>query len=249
MEVLKVVVADDDSVSRSLLLHFINLLPQYKVIGEAANGEEFIHLVMREKPDIVLVDIDMPDLNGLEAVKSCKEIFPLLQVIFTTGYDDYAVEAFNISAADYIVKPIERTRLFNALEKARTLNGLFNESKGLLEINKNKRLGIKSQNTFLFLPIEDILFIEKEGRKTVIHTRNERYETNETLQELSTKLDGNFHKTHRSFLVNLTKIVKIESAGETFLAHFLDTEKVAHISKLKINEVQERIMKKHNCVI
>ncbi|WP_111645730.1 LytR/AlgR family response regulator transcription factor [Paranoxybacillus vitaminiphilus] len=246
METLTVLIADDDAVSRSLLRHFINLLPQYQVVGEAASGEEFIQLVMREKPDIVLVDIHMPDLNGLEAVKSCKEILPTLQVIFTTGYDEFAVEAFNISAVDYIVKPIERTRLFSALEKARTFIRLLRESKYSSETNQNKKIGIKSQNAFLFLPMKDILFIEKEGRKTVIHTCDERYETNESLQELSAKLDDYFYKTHRSFLVNLKKVVKIESVGETFLAHFSNSNKVAHISKLKINEVQEKILKYHD---
>ncbi|WP_044748262.1 LytR/AlgR family response regulator transcription factor [Bacillus alveayuensis] len=242
METLTVLVADDDAVSRSLLCHFIRLLPQYKVIGEAASGEEFIQLVLREKPDIVLVDIHMPDSNGLEAVKSCKEMYPALQVIFTTGYDEFAVEAFNISAVDYIVKPVERTRLFNALEKARSFIRLSREAEYFSTAGKNKKLIIKSQNTFLFIPMKEILFIEKEGRKTVIHTCDERYETNETLQELSTKLDDYFYKTHRSFLVNLKKVVKIESAGETFLAHFPNSNKVAHVSKLKINKVQEKIL-------
>ncbi|MBA2875236.1 LytR/AlgR family response regulator transcription factor [Thermaerobacillus caldiproteolyticus] len=244
MDSLKIIIADDNVSSRTLLCHFIHLLPQYKIVGEAASGEDFVQLVLKEKPDIVLVDINMPDLNGMEAVKLCKQLLPTLQVIFITGYDEFAVEAFEISATDYIVKPIERTRLFNALEKARRLIQLSNQTNLSIKA-KNKRLGIKSQNSILFLPMEDILFAEKENRKTVVHTSHERYETTETLNEIENKLDDYFFKTHRSYIVNLEKIVKIEPAGETYLAYFIDSNKFAYISKLKINEVQRKILNIH----
>lgn len=235
MEKFKVIIADDDHPSRMVLMHFIRLLPEYEVVQEAANGEEFIQLVMKEEPEIVLVDINMPDLNGMEAVKICKERFPSLQVIFTTGYDEFAVEAFNISAADYIVKPIERTRLFIALEKAKKQIQFNNGSNQVME--KAKKLAIKSNNTFLYLSIDDILYAEKEGRKTILHTKDSNYETSDSLQELEGKLPNQFYKTHRSFLVNLRKITKIVPSGETYLAHFNRTEKIAYISKLKINDV------------
>ncbi|KOP79972.1 LytR/AlgR family response regulator transcription factor [Cytobacillus solani] len=235
MEKFKVIIADDDHPSRMILMHFIQLLPEYEVVQEASNGEEFIQFVMKEEPEIVLVDIHMPGLNGMEAVKICKERLPALQVIFTTGYDEFAVEAFNISAADYIVKPIERTRLFIALEKAKKLIQL-NSGPNQLKKTVNK-LAIKSNNTFLYLSVDDILYAEKEGRKTILHTKNSYFETSESLQELEGKLPNQFYKTHRSFLVNLKKITKIVSSGETYLAYFNCTEKIAYISKLKINDV------------
>jgi two-component system LytT family response regulator len=244
MNILKIVIADDDVSSRTLLRHFIHFLPQYKVVGEATSGEDFLRLVLEKKPDIVLLDIIMPDLDGMEAVKICKQSLPALQVIFTTGYDEFAVKAFEISATDYIVKPIERMRLFHALEKARKLIELSSQDHLSIK-TKNKRLDIKSQNSIIFLPMEDILFAEKESRKTVIHTSNERYETTETLNKIENKLDDYFFKTHRSYIVNLKKIVKIETAGETYLAHFIDSHKVAYISKLKINEVQKKILHIH----
>ncbi|GMN99097.1 LytR/AlgR family response regulator transcription factor [Parageobacillus thermoglucosidasius] len=244
MESFKIIIADDNATSRTLLRHFIHVLPQYKIVAEAVNGEEFVRLVLEEKPDIVLVDINMPGLNGMEAVKICKQAVPALQIIFITGYDEFAVEAFEISATDYIVKPIERARLFRALEKARKLLELSRQN--CLSIKKDKRLGLKSHGSILFLPLDDILFVEKESRKTVIHTANERYETTETLSEIGDRLDGCFFKTHRSYIVNLKKIVKIEPAGETYLAHFRDSHKIAYISKLKINEVQRKILDIHD---
>lgn len=234
MEKFKIIIADDDRSSRTILSHFIHLLSEYQVIEEVSSGEELIQLVIAQRPEIVLADINMPGMNGVEAVKICKERFPGLQVIFTTGHDEFAVEAFNISAADYIVKPIERTRLFMALEKAKKLVQLYRNADQ--KKNRNK-LAIKSNNTFLYLSVDEILYIEKGGRKTILHTANSQFETSESLQELEGKLPAHFYKTHRSYLVNLKKIIKIESSGETYLSYFTGTEKVAYISKLKINEV------------
>jgi two-component system, LytTR family, response regulator len=243
LDTLKIIIADDNASSRNLLRHFIRLLPHYKVVGEATNGEEFVQLVLQERPDIVLVDINMPGLNGMEAVKLCKQQLPALQIIFITGYDEFAVEAFEISATDYIVKPVERVRLLRALEKARKYIQLSTQTN---ISTKEKRLGIKSQNSILFLPMEEILFVEKESRKTVIHTSNQKYETTETLSEIQGKLDDYFFRTHRSYIVNLKKIVKIEPVGETYLAYFVNSDKVAYISKLKINEVQKELLHTEN---
>lgn len=237
MEKMKVIIADDDLPSRTILSHFTKLLPEYEVVAEVSNGEELIEIVMKEKPEIALVDINMPGINGFEAVRACKEILPSLHVIFTTGHDEFAVEAFNISAVDYIVKPIERTRLYVALEKTKKFIRFQRSIENKPSMSNSKKLSIKSNHMFLYLPTEDILYIEKEGRKTLVHLVNVQYETTDSLQELEGKLPENFHKTHRSFLVNLKKVIKVESVGETYLAHFSGTDKVAYISKLKINEV------------
>ncbi|MEH7440220.1 LytTR family DNA-binding domain-containing protein [Neobacillus drentensis] len=234
---MKVIIVDDDSSSRTLLLHFTQLAPDFQVIGEAATSKECIELVKRVKPDIALVDISMPDLNGVETVKICKEIHPSLQVIFTTGHDEYAVDAFTLSAVDYIVKPIERVRLFIALEKARKSIALTKSVEAKRMGKGASKLVFKSNQTFVYLAPDEILFIEKEGRKSVIHTETEQFETMEALQEIEVRLPRTFFKTHRSFLVNLKWISKIESLGETYIAKFSQSEKKAYISKLKINEV------------
>ncbi|MBM6618647.1 LytR/AlgR family response regulator transcription factor [Bacillus suaedaesalsae] len=236
MEKLKIVIADDESTSRILLHHFIKLLPDFEIIDEAKNGEELINTVIKVKPDIVLVDINMPGFNGLEAVKICKGLLPTLQVIFTTGYNEYAVDAFNISATDYVTKPIDRTRLSEALGKAK-INFQTLKSQHANQIDK--KITIKSGQTFLYINLEDILFIEKEGRKTVIHTRNQKVESNDPLHEFENKLHTFFYKTHRSYLVNLKQVTMIEAFGESYIAHFTNSNKTAQISRLKLTNVQQ----------
>lgn len=237
MEKMTIVIADDDLTSIKLLSRFIQLLPEYSIVGQASNGEELIKLVMSEQPNIILVDIDMPGIDGVNAAKTCKELFPSLQVIFTTGHDEYAVEAFTLSAADYVVKPIERTRLNNALKKAKFAIEL---DKGPIEavssILQNK-LAFKSKNAIFYLVPDDIFFIKKEGTKTLIYTENDEIETTDSLLVLEERLPSYFYKTHRSFIVNLKRVARIESVGETYHAYFDGCEQIAFISKLKISEV------------
>ncbi|WP_413305874.1 LytTR family DNA-binding domain-containing protein [Bacillus sp. 1P10SD] len=234
---MRVIVVDDDASSRMLLSHLTQLVPDYRVIGEAASSKECIELVKKEKPDIALVDIRMPDVNGVETMRICKEMHPQLQVIFTTGHDEYAIDAFELSAVDYLVKPIERVRLFIALEKARKLIQMAKS----IEAKKYKKgvnkLLFKSNQAFVYLAPDEILFIEKEGRKSVIHTETDQFETMESLLEIEYRLPDTFFKTHRSYLVNLKRIAKIESLGETYAATFPQSDNKAYISKLKINEV------------
>lgn len=231
---MKVLIADDDAASRKLLRYFIGSLPHYKIVGEATNGEELIKYVTKEKPDVALVDIGMPLLNGMEAVKACKELFPALQVIFITGHDDYALEAFSVRAVDYILKPIERNRLYSALERAAQAGHL----KADKEQSVKKNLMIKQQKNILFIPLDEIIFIERIDRKSVIHTKNNNFETNEALASLEGALDSRFIASHRSYIINVGLLTKIEAAGQMYKAYFQDYNNTARVSKHKIDELQ-----------
>ncbi|WP_046176737.1 LytR/AlgR family response regulator transcription factor [Domibacillus indicus] len=232
---MKVLIAEDDAASRKLLRYFIGSLPDYKIVGEATNGEELIKYVTKEKPDIALVDIGMPLMDGMEAVKACKELFPSLQVIFTTGHDDYALEAFNVKAVDYILKPIERNRLYSALERAAQAGKLKKAGK---EPPAKKNLTIKQHKNIIFIPLDEIIFIEREDRKSVIYTRNNKFETNETLASLEEALDSRFIASHRSCIINMRLLIKIEAAGQGYRAYFKDYDRSAKVSKHKIDELQ-----------
>ncbi|WP_332629695.1 LytR/AlgR family response regulator transcription factor [Halalkalibacter flavus] len=233
---MKILIAEDDKASRKLLKCFIETLPQFQVVAEAANGEELIRSVMENKPDIALVDIGMPLLNGLEAVKSCKKLLPSLEVIFTTGHDQYALDAFDVSAVDYIVKPIERDRLYTALERVE--KRLYQSGIPSEKTSKNKDIMIKRNNQITFLPPEEILFIEKLDRKTVIHTKDNKYETNEPLTTYENVLGPRFMATHRSYLINLDQLARVETAGRMYKAYFKNYNETARVSKQKLVELQ-----------
>jgi two-component system, LytTR family, response regulator len=231
---IDVIIADDNQQSRTILRRFTELHKDFEIIEEASNGEELVQKVLKEKPQLVLLDINMPHLNGIEAIKACLQGVPNLQFIFITGYDEFAVEAFSISALDYIIKPVEVERLFTALNKAKyAIN--------VKEIDRIPRLNIKYRKSTFYIPINEILFIEKQGRKSIVHTRTKTIETYETLGNLSEGLDATFFQSHRSNIINLMEVSEIKSSGETYLVYFVNYDKPAYISKQKIAIVQDKI--------
>lgn len=211
----------------------------FEIVGLCRDGVDLIDQVMLKKPDLVLTDIHMPKKNGLDAIKECIALNPNLKFIFITGYDEFAVQAFNISAVDYILKPIEKTRLYIALEKAKNMiNYSIHKSAAY---GWRKRLSIRYNGSIYLIPFEEIIFIEKIGKKCMIYTKFKTFETNETISELLKKLDSDFFQTHRSYIVNLKKISHITPKNETFLVYFLNFDRYAHVSKLKIIELQDKL--------
>ena len=130
MNKINLIIADDNEDSVEILDYFIEQLPEFEVISICKDGEQLVQEVMAKSPDLLLVDINMPTINGVDAIKKCLRIKPNLNFIFITGYDEFAVKAFELSALDYIVKPIEKTRLYMALERAKNSIGIDkNQSK------------------------------------------------------------------------------------------------------------------------
>ena len=248
MEELKIVIADDNESSRTILRRFLESFQHLSIVGEAENGEDLLQKVILEEPQLVLVDVSMPILNGIDAIKECLKLLPQLKVIFITGHDDYAVEAFNMSAVDYIVKPVERMRLFHAIEKARQAVKSRNEQLWKeFDTMKDtwKRLVLRSDKAIHFIPMQDIVFIEKTARKVCVHTKYKVLEINETLGGLLKRLDTGFLQTHRAYIVNFTFVSYIIPSGDSHLVYFQNYEKPAYISKHKLNEVLH-LLEKNN---
>lgn len=237
MEHMKVLIAEDDFSSRKLLKHLIETLPDYQIVAEVSDGEALLTAIYKERPDIVLADIGLPLLNGMEAIKSCIDLFEGMQVIFITGSDHYALEAFSVRAIDYILKPIDRTRLYAALKRASSFINHYREisNKPLFQ----KDLMIKHNNAILFIPLNQIIFIERVDRKSVIHTENRFYETYDALSSLIEHLDSRFIMCHRSYILNIEHLELIKTYGQSYYGYFKNYEKAAKISKNKLNELQQ----------
>lgn len=237
MKPINVVIVDDNQDSLEILEFFIGELKEFSIVDTCRTGEALIDSVMKNKVDLVVADINMPEKSGMVAIKECLEFSPDLKFIFVTGYNEFAVEAFAISAVDYIVKPIEKIRLYKALERAKTQ--LLSERAESEEKIPSKRLSVRSNSSFYYIPFEDIIFIEKSGKKCIIYTTSQEVETYENISDIYEQLDQTFYRTHRSYIVNLRMISHITPKNETYFAYFSNLEKYAHISKLKINEVQD----------
>lgn len=232
----RVLIADDNEDSLNILKYQIQKTADFTVVDTCRNGEELIDSTVKYLPDVIVLDINMPVVNGMDAIQECLKIKRDLLFIFVTSYDEYAVQAFELSAVDYIVKPIGKARLYAALDKVRRLS-----STHLLQ-TKNKLI-IKEGSDYNFIPASDILFIEKIGKKSHIHTTSSTFVTSINISDLIKELPaGSFFMSHRSYIVNLSKIARVVSRNQTFLIYFENSNKFAHVSRLKIEEFQKKIM-------
>lgn len=195
----RVIIVEDESHARRYLRELLESDPRIDVVGESSNGISGLRQIESLHPDIAFVDIQMPDLDGFGMIARIGGVEPPL-LVFVTGYDDYAVKAFEIEAVDYLCKPFDKDRLAVAIERAlRRLNAApldGGESEWLTTVQ------IKQDGQITWLPISEIVWIEAANKYVVIYTTSGSHILRDTIQGLENRLDPReFLRTHRSALV------------------------------------------------
>jgi len=195
----RVLIIEDEEHARRYLRELLEEEPQIAVVGESSNGAQGAEQIRELTPDIVFVDVQMPGLDGFEMIDKIAEVRPPL-FVFVTGYGEYAVKAFEIEAVDYLCKPFDRERLSLSVERA--LRRLNSTVPGAGESQWLTRLSIKDDERILFVPVDEIIWIEAANKYVVIHTPNGTHISRQTIQGLEEKLNpAEFVRTHRSTLV------------------------------------------------
>jgi two-component system LytT family response regulator len=200
---IRALIIDDEPHARRYLRELLGGEKDVVIAGEAASGGEGIDLIRKLTPDIAFLDIQMPGLGGFEMIEQL-EIEKRPVFIFVTGYSEYAVKAFEVEAADYLCKPFDKERLSISLERAiRRLGERDNLSGDKAEANPwLSRLAIKDENGTVFVPVEQILWIEAANKYVVIHTTSRNHIVRQTIKSLEDTLDPKeFLRIHRSILV------------------------------------------------
>ncbi|MBD3368461.1 MAG: response regulator [Candidatus Eisenbacteria bacterium] len=211
---VRALVVDDEPLARTRVRRFLEAIDDVEVVAEAANGVQALTMIEEHRPDVVILDIQMPGMDGFQMLKELDEM-PL--VVFATAYNEYAIQAFEINSVDYILKPIERERLEEAVDRVRGL--LASETQradelerlsGLVRSQGPDRLPVLRGKRIVLLDSADVVWAEVENELVFVHTRDERYMMNTTLTDLEKRLDpARFFRIHRSTIVNLDHVVEI----------------------------------------
>jgi DNA-binding LytR/AlgR family response regulator len=201
---LRVLIADDEPIAREILREHVDSIAGLEIAGEASTGAEAISRIFDLRPDVVLLDLQMPELDGLSVVRSLSgDRSPL--IIFVTAYENHALAAFEVGAIDYLLKPVRRERLAKAIEKARRQLKAPPEAAETLR----KIVGRKGSDLYLLDPAEIVAF-QAEGELVHILTTGQRYLSDHSLKALEDKLEKKrFRRIHRSTIINTDHIRKI----------------------------------------
>ena len=203
---MRAMIVDDEPHARRYLSELLESETDVLVVGEASCGVEGIERIGKLLPDIVFLDIQMPDLDGLDLVERLELPNPPL-FIFVTGYSEYAVRAFEVEAVDYLCKPFDKERLLSALERAHRRMNLKEVAFENDESRWLSRLSIRNEDGFVFVPVDQILWIEAANKYVVVHTTAGTHIARQTIQSLQDKLDPEqFVRIHRSTVVRKSAV-------------------------------------------
>lgn len=211
---LNILIVDDETPARTRLREVLADIDNVNVVAEAKNGKEALNLVNQMQSDqvrvdIVLLDIRMPEMDGVEVAGHLQKLPKPPAIIFTTAFDSYAMQAFDINAVDYLLKPIRFERLQTALQKARAL--LPSQIDALTPLNSPRtHLSISERNRILLIPIADIIYLRAELKYITVRTAEREYLLEESLTRLEQEFGHAFIRLHRNCLVASAYILSYE---------------------------------------
>ncbi|MCB5185677.1 LytTR family DNA-binding domain-containing protein [Methylobacillus gramineus] len=213
---LTVLIADDETPARNRLRELLSDIPHIQMVGEAKNGKEVLDLAQQLQPQVLLLDIRMPEMDGIEAAQHAQKLQTPPAIIFTTAFDGYAVQAFEMSAVDYLLKPIRQERLAAALSKARALLPAQLAALKPLQ-HRRSHFSINERGRVLLVPVSDVIYLRAELKYITVRTREREYLIEDSLVSLEHELSDTFLRLHRNCLVAQDSIAgyeKRESNGE-----------------------------------
>lgn len=258
MNKLRVIVADDERPAREFLKALLREFEQVELVGEAENGADAVEIIKRLKPDLAILDLKMPELSGIDAVKLLrKSQMPL--VAFVTAHDEFAVQAFELNAVDYLLKPVERSRLGQTL--ARAAERLEQDDWRSIETEKLKntvrsfgqaekaemldRIPVRKKEEIFLIPVDDVASIVADGELLHLTTaKNQKFAINYRLKDLELRLDEKkFVRLSRGALANLSMIERISPMpGGTYLVTLTNGQEI-NSSRLQSKILRGKLLK------
>lgn len=255
---LRVVIADDERPARSFLAALLRSFDDVVIVAEADSGTEAVAAIERERPDLALLDLQMPELDGIGVVRVLKKAdLPL--VAFVTAYDEYAVRAFEVNAVDYLLKPVERARLRETLNRAHErmehaellreqgsrVQAAADDYEAAVSPAPLERIPVRRRDEIILVPVASVSAIVAEGELLYINTlKNERFTITYRLKDLESRLDlRRFIRLGRGTLANVDHIVKLHvMPGGTHVAQLSNGQRL-QVSRLQSRLLRQRLLR------
>jgi two-component system, LytTR family, response regulator len=210
---IRALIVDDEPLARSNLRVLLGQDTDIESVGECGSGAEAVSQIRAERPDLVFLDVQMPECGGFEVLKMLEADKPLPVIVFVTAYDEYALRAFDAGALDYLLKPFDDARFHLAMQRARQQIA----AKASLPRPEMPRLTVRSAGQVAYVPVQDIDWVEAADYYVCLHVANKSHLLRKSMAELEQELDPHvFCRIHRSTIVNLRKVrtLEIDAAGE-----------------------------------
>jgi two-component system LytT family response regulator len=245
---IKCVIVDDEDLARQLLVEYLDDYSNIEVVAECGGGRDAIEKIDMLCADLVFLDVQMPGIDGFDVLENIKTD-PF--VIFCTAYDKYAIKAFDKNAIDYILKPLDKKRFDQAIERATERihnndSNFMHQSEDLVANEESKysnNLFVQKSEKLVNLSIIDIVHLEAAKDYTIISTKSEQFVSSSGISKLESKLDPSiFIRIHRSTIINLNKLVEIEKYGSGNLAAHMLNGKTFPVSRTYAKSIRDKII-------
>jgi DNA-binding LytR/AlgR family response regulator len=246
---IRTLIVDDEPIARQILREELGSFEDVEICGEAADGHHALALVAHLKPELVLLDLQMPGIGGFEVIQRLPtDTLPMIVIV--TAYDQHALRAFEAGALDYLLKPVSSERLVKAIERARALRGRPREiAESLVRLgeaggaaNEGRRIAGKSGESYYLLNLEDVLAFQAEREIVWILTAKQRYMATQNLRALEERLQGSrFFRVHRNSLVNLSHIRKLTPLSSQRWLLTLSNAQELIVSKRQANTMRQTL--------
>jgi two-component system response regulator AlgR len=240
---VRVLIADDEPLARQRLRDLLDEIGGHEVVGEAANGRDACEMADALQPDLVLLDIAMPVLDGLEAAQYLSRFEPAPAVVFCTAFDEHALAAFDARAVDYLVKPIRRERLAEALERARRYTGerAADVALALPRASQRSHLCARLRGSLRLIPLDDIYFLQAEEKYVVVHHARGEDLIEDSLKALETEFGERFLRIHRNCLVARSELQELKRDTEGRVhARLRHVEPLLEVSRRCLPQLRQR---------
>lgn len=250
---MRALIVDDEDRGRMVLRHMLEKYTDVQVVGEAGDGKTALQQVLELSPDVVFLDIRIPPPDGLEVARLLREQGVPAHIVFITAYGDYAVEAFELEAVDYLVKPIKPERVQEMVRRLKNRNRPVLDERVLTSLLYQLRpfyerkipMEVAGENRTIYIEESRLRFAEAQGHKSrIVLAGGESYEVNLSLGELEKWLSPRlFLRVHRGFVVNLTAVQEVEVQGRQYFLKLKNCQGLVPLSRDRLEQFQQAMAK------